>query len=225
MAGRGTLDEQGKTPVPRIYSLNQNQEWQPAVDPLHWDKPGAGAGIGKPFAEIIAAKYPKTSIGLVPTACGGSPISTWAPGKHWEQTKSNPYDDFLVRAKRAQQDGTLTAILWHQGESDANAKDAPEYEARLTELVNRMRTDLDAPDLPFIIGELGRFPANPWKENQDLINAAQQAVAKKVRNVRLVSSEGLVSRGDNVHFDTPSLRIFGGRYAEAFLEMTAGKKP
>jgi hypothetical protein len=225
MAGRGDIDAEGRKAEPRIYSLNQEQKWQPAVDPLHWDKPGAGAGVGKPFAELIAAKNPAISIGLVPTACGGSPISTWVPGKYWEQTKSHPYDDFLVRAKRAMQDGTLTAILWHQGESDANGKDAPEYEKRLTELIGRMRTDLDAPDLPFLVGQLGRFPAKPWNANQEAVDAAQQAVAKKVKNVRYVSAEGLSSRGDNLHFNTPSLRTFAQRYAEAFLEMTASARP
>jgi carbohydrate esterase-like sialic acid-specific acetylesterase len=225
MAGRGKVDDEGRKPQPRIYSLNKDGKWQPAVDPLHWDKPEAGAGIGKPFAEIIASKNPSISIGLVPTACGGSPISTWSPGKFWEQTKSHPYDDFLVRAKRAMQDGTLKAILWHQGESDSNAMDAAEYETRLTELINRMRSDLNAPDLPFIIGQLGRFPAKPWSKDREAVDAAHQAVARKMKNVRFVSSEGLNSRGDNLHFDTPSLRIFAHRYAEAYLQVAGGGKP
>jgi hypothetical protein len=219
MAGRGDIDAEGRKPQPRVYSLNQEKKWQPAVDPLHWDKPGAGAGIGKPFAELIAAKNPAISVGLIPTACGGSPISTWAPGKYWEQTKSHPYDDFLERTKRAMQDGTLTAILWHQGESDATAKDAPEYEKRLTDLINRMRADLGVPELPFIIGQLGKFPAKPWNQYQEAVDAAQQAVAKKLKNVRYVSSEGLSSRGDNLHFNTPSLRTFAQRYVEAFRSL------
>jgi hypothetical protein len=216
MAGRGTLDDEGRKPLPRIYSLNKAGKWEPAVDPLHWDKPAAGVGLGRAFAEAIAAKNPRISVGLIPTACGGSPISAWAPGKSWEQTKSNPYDDFLARAKRGMADGTLQGILWHQGEADSNATDAPKYEERLVELINRMRRDLDAPDLPFIIGQLGRFPAKPWDMNRQLVDAAQQAVAKKVMNVRFVSAEGLNHRGDNLHFDTPSLRIFGKRYAEAY---------
>jgi hypothetical protein len=224
MAGRGTVDDEGRKAQPRVYSLNQEQKWQPAVDPLHWDKPGAGAGIGKPFGEIIAAKNPAISIGLVPTACGGSPISTWVPGQSWAQTRSHPYDDFLVRAKRAMQDGTLSAILWHQGESDATARDAALYETRLTELINRMRSDLNAPELPFLIGQLGRFPAKPWDQYAEMVDAAQQAVAKKLKNVRYVSAEGLNSRGDNLHFDTPSLRTFAQRYAEAFGQITGPRR-
>jgi len=219
MAGRGKVDDEGRKIYPRIYSLGKDGAWQPAVDPLHWDKPAAGVGVGKPFAQIIAAKNPAVTVGLVPTACGGSPIRTWQPGEYWEQTKSHPYDDFLSRAKRAMQDGTLKGILWHQGEGDSNPADAPLYEKKLTELIERMRHDLDAPDLPLIIGQIGRFPAKPWDASREAVDAAQQAVAKKVKNVRFVTAEGFTSIGDNLHFDSPSLRIFAQRYAEAWLQL------
>jgi hypothetical protein len=222
MAGRGKVDEEARRANPRVLSLNKSDQWQPAVDPLHWDKSAAGTGIGKPFAEIIVQKNPAISVGLVPTACGGSPISAWVPGGYWEQTKSHPYDDFLTRAKHALQDGMLKAILWHQGEADSNAKDAAEYEERLTNLIQRMRTDLNAPEVPFIIGQLGRFPAKPWDANREAVDAAQHTVAKKVKNVRYVSAEGFNSIGDNLHFDTPSLRTFAQRYAEAYLQFVPG---
>jgi len=220
MAGRGKLDDEARQPKPRIFSLNKDGQWQPAVDPLHWDKPAAGTGVGRPFAEIIAARFPSTSIGLIPTACGGSPISKWVPGASWEQTKSNPWDDVIARAKRAMQDGTLKGILWHQGESDSNAKDAPEHEKRLEDLITRFRTELGAPNLPFIIGQLGRFPAKPWDADREAVNAAHQAVAKKMKNVRFVPiPEGTNSIGDNLHFDTPTLRAFAKGYADAYLDI------
>jgi hypothetical protein len=224
MAGRGKVDDEGRTPHPRVFSLNKDNQWQPAIDPLHWDKPAAGTGIGKPFAEIIAARFPSTSIGLVPTACGGSPISTWAPGQSWAQTKSNPWDDAIARTKRAMQDGTVKAILWHQGESDSNAKDAPLYEKKLEELITRFRTELNAPDLPFIIGQIGRFPAKPWDANREAVDAAQKAVAKKMKNVRFVPAENMNSIGDNLHFDTPSLRAFAKGYADAYLQIIGNAK-
>lgn len=225
MAGRGKVDEEGRRAHPRIFSLNKGNRWQAAVDPLRWDKPAAGAGIGKPFAEMIAEKHPGISVGLIPAACGGSPISTWEPGKFWEQTKSNPYDDAIARAKWAMQDGTLKAILWHQGESDATAKEAHEYEGRLTALIARLRAELNAPSLPFIIGQLGRFPAKPWDQHREMVDAAQRAVAGKVANVRFVPLEAPASVGDNLHLDTASLRTFAEGYAEAYLQMTADLKP
>ena len=225
MAGRGKVDDEARRTNSRVLSLDKTEQWRPAIDPLHWDKPAAGTGIGKPFAEIIAQKNPGVSVGLVPTACGGSPISTWAPGQSWKQTNSNPWDDAIARAKRAMQDGTVKAILWHQGESDSTEKDAPLYAQRLEDLITRFRTELGVPDLPFIIGQIGRFPAKPWDAHREAVDAAQRAVAKKMKNVRFVPAEGFTSIGDNLHFDTPSLRAFGKGYAEAYLDIVgAGKR-
>lgn len=220
MAGRGKPDEKSRIENPRILSLDKNNLWRPAVDPLHWDKPAAGTGIGKPFAEIIAAKNPSITIGLIPTACGGSPISTWKPGQYWGQTKSHPWDDAIARAKHAMKDGTLKAILWHQGESDSNPEKSADYEKNLEDLINRFRKELDAPDLPFIIGQLGRFPKKPWNEHREAVDAAQQAVAKKMKNVRFVPIENPASIGDDLHFDTATLRRFAEGYAKAYLEIT-----
>lgn len=219
MAGRGKPDDEARNPSPRVFALNKESQWQPAIDPLHWDKTAAGTGIGRPFADIMAARFPGISVGLVPTACGGSPISTWAPGQSWKQTNSNPWDDAIARTTRAMQDGTVKAILWHQGESDSNAKDAPLYEKRLEDLITRFRTELNMPDLPFIIGQIGRFPAKPWDQNREAVDAAQRAVAKKMKNVSFVPAENMNSIGDHLHFDTPSLRAFAKGYADAYLEI------
>ncbi len=220
MAGRGKLDEGARKPVPRVFALNEKLEWQPAVDPLHWDKPSAGVGIGKTFAAIVAGKYREDSIGLIPGAAGGSPISTWVPGGYHSQTKSHPYDDAISRAKLAMEEGNLKAILWHQGESDANGKSAPLYEKRLERLITRFREDLGSPELPFILGQLGEFPGKPANPNQETINAASASLAGKMRNVAYVTSEGLTSH-DGTHFDTRSVRILAERYASAYLGMTA----
>ncbi|MEL7264208.1 MAG: sialate O-acetylesterase, partial [Planctomycetota bacterium] len=50
MAGRGTVDEAAKQANPRVFSLNKDAMWVPAIDPLHFDKPGlVGVGPGKTF--------------------------------------------------------------------------------------------------------------------------------------------------------------------------------
>lgn len=222
MAGRGTikaLTSAEAAPDPRILAIDTEIAWRPAMDPLHWDKVGAGVGLGKFFARAVADKTPGVTVGLVPAACGGSPISVWEPGKYFEGTKSRPYDDALARARRAMQDGTLKAILWHQGESDSSPQAAPLYEKRLVELIDRFRADLNAPDLPFIVGQLGQFPGKPWNAHQTEVDRAQRAVAAKVKNVRYVSSDELTATRDKLHFETEALRVFGKRYADAYLQL------
>ena len=81
--------------------LNKAGEWVPAIDPLHFDKPGiVGVGLGKTFAIQYAAEHPDVVVGLIPCAVGGSPINAWAPGGYHKQTKAHPYDDCLQRACR-----------------------------------------------------------------------------------------------------------------------------
>ena len=221
MAGRGKIADLEATdtaPNPQILALDKNGDWQPANDPLHWDKAEAGVGIGKFFARRILEKNPDRNIGLIPTACGGSPISAWEPGKYFDQTDSHPYDDCLARAKRAMQDGTLTAILWHQGEGDANAQNAPLYEERLTKLIARFRSELNAPNIPFIIGQLGRFPARPWTAYHEQVDQAQQNVAAKIPNTAFVPAQNLTSN-DHLHFDTASLRTLAHGYADAWFKL------
>ncbi len=224
MAGRGKADEMSGQTDPRILALNKKQEWQVATSPLHWDKSSAGTGIGRPFAAIVAETDPDISVGLIPTACGGSPVSVWQPGKYFDQTKSHPWDDSIASAKLAMKDGTLKAILWHQGESDSNPQDSALYEKRLTDLITRFREELDAPDLPFIIGQLGNFPKRPWNEHRKTVDAAHKAVAAKMKNVSFVTIEDPESVGDDLHFNTPTLRRFAKGYADAYLEISGSQK-
>ncbi len=217
MAGRGKIDAGDNSAHPGVLTLTAGGGWRPATDPLHYDKPYAGAGLGKSFGETVAGAAPGVTVGLIPAACGGSPIAAWRPGVFYDKTNSHPYDDAISRAKRAMQDGVLKAILWHQGESDCSAQDSALYEERLRELIARFRSDLAAPELPFFIGQLGRFPGRPWNDFDRQVDAAQKRVAATMPHVYFIPSEGLVS-GDNVHFDTPSLKILGRRFAEQYLQ-------
>jgi hypothetical protein len=77
MAGRGAVEEQDRTPHPRVFMLDEAGDWKPAADPLHFDKRGAGTGLGKTFAIQIAEADPSITVGLIPCAVGGSPIDSW----------------------------------------------------------------------------------------------------------------------------------------------------
>jgi hypothetical protein len=111
----------------------------------------------------------------------------------------------------------LKGILWHQGEGDSGENKAAVYKESLLELVERLRTDLDAPDVPFIIGQLGQFEGKPWSPGRYLVNQAHIDVAQEIHNGGFVSSDGLTSKEDNTHFNTESLHEFGRRYAEVYL--------
>ena len=216
MAGRGKVADVDRAVHPRVLALTKEGTWQPAVDPLHWDKSVAGVGLGKSFAIALAEENKEVTIGLIPTACGGSPIASWEPGGYHGQTKSHPYDDAIKRAGRALQDGTLKGILWHQGESDCKPDLAPKYQAQLEALIARFRKELGAESVPFIMGQLGQFPQRPWNEDKQTVNEAHIAIAKADKLVGFVASDDLTCKADKIHFDARSLHEFGRRFAKVY---------
>lgn len=217
MAGRGTVDTE--MTHPRIWMLTKEQNWVPARDPLHFDKPAVvGVGPGLAFAQKVADAHAEQNIGLIPGAVGGSGIDVWEPGAYYEPTKSYPYDDAVRRAKKALENGQLAGILWHQGESDSQPEKTTVYEQKLTALIRRIRVDLRAENVPVLVGTLGDFyvQKNP---NAQQINAILTKLPIQIPNVYAVSTSGLTHKGDTTHFDTASARTLGRRYADTYLNI------
>jgi hypothetical protein len=223
MAGRGQVEPSDQTPNPRVLMLNKEGAWVPAVDPMHSDKPTAGVGLGRTFGLLAAEADPTITVGLIPCAHGGSPIDSWQPGVFYAPTKGHPWDDAMRRAKEAMEKGTLKAILWHQGESDASEKLASAYQAKLDDLVARFRKELGADGVPFILGQIGKFADVPWSEYQTTIDAAHRGLPERVKNTAYVSAEGLKHKGDRVHFDAASYRELGRRYFAAYQKLAGAK--
>lgn len=222
MAGRGKVTEADQMPVEGVLMFNADQKWVPATDPLHFDKPKiAGVGLGRTFGLEIAEASPGKTIGLIPCAVGGTSIDVWKPGARDSATKTHPWDDAMVRAKAAMKDGTLRAILWHQGESDSSPEKSAEYEAKLHDLIARFRDELGSPNVPFLVGQLGKFDGKPWTESKHTVDKAHQDLPTKVTATAFVSAEGLVDGGDKTHFDAESMREFGRRYAAAYQKLIA----
>ena len=101
----------------------------------------------------------------------------------------------------------LSAVIWHQGESDA--KD-PEYLKKLSVVVNEIRSKVGQPDLLFIAGEVyGDRPVN------DKI----RAIGEHIPHTGFVSVKALTVF-DKVHFDRKSILELGRRYAQKYIELT-----
>ncbi len=211
MAGRGAVEAEDQVPHPRVFTLTKDLRWVPAVDPLHFDKPErVGTGLGKTFGVTVAESDPEAVVGLVPAAFGGSALDEWKPG-------SPHYVNAVARAREALKHGRLAGILWHQGESDRKPELVATYPQRFAAMIAQLRADLDAPEVPVIVGEIGRFCPN-----EGPVNAAIRQLPAMVPYCALVSSEGLAGRPEEpetVHFTTPAFRELGRRYAASWLEL------
>ncbi len=210
MAGRGVPEAVDTDPIPGVSMLTKDLQWKPAVDPLHFDKPIAGVGIGRSFARRLRAARPDRSIGLIPAAVGGTSLDQWAPG-------GELFTAAVARAKAGMKSGRLRGILWHQGEADSSDdKLANSYVDRFASMLAALRAELGAEGVPCVAGQLGTFFR---RGEAALVNRQLSSIPLIVPKTIFVPSARLAHKGDDVHFDSPSLREFGRRHALAYLSL------
>ena len=212
MAGRGVIDSIANSYLSEnVLMMNKEGKLTQATHPVHFDKPKiAAVGPGLKFGYELSIKTDNKVV-IVPCAVGGTKIDLWEPGKYDDITDTHPYDDAIVRVKKAMDLGELKGVIWHQGEG--NRRDSL-YMKKLTTLIGRIREVAGNPELPFVAGELGYF-----LEDIEMFNGNLQKLPNLVNNTGVVSAEGLDHKGDDVHFDARSAELLGERYAKVMLDL------
>jgi len=212
MAGRGTMTPQYLDTLTNTYLLSPTAGMIPATNPLNrystvrkdikLQQVGPGYGFSKKLVITTGA-----NIGLIVNARGATSINSWEKG-HADQY----YQKAVLRMKSAQKWGTLKAILWHQGEGDS--KHPETYMKKLVDLAQNLRTDLNAPNLFFVAGELAYW-RGAGSSSADF-NTMIRTISQFIRNSDWVSAEGLTPLLDesDPHFDAKSQVILGERYAD-----------
>lgn len=214
MAGRGFPKEVEKLPNDGIYVL-RNGRWWPMYVPVNPDRVHAGTNLMESFAVEFLKDHPGDTVGLIPCADGGTALHQWMPGEVL-------YDHAVMMTSLATRSSTLAGIVWHQGESDCGESRYALYEEKCGHILQSLRRDVGAAEVPVILGGLGDFLPN-W-EKGDLrhyadINAALRSMAEKLPNFGFASAEGLSSNPDNLHFSAAALREFGTRYYAEFKRL------
>jgi len=167
-----------------------------------------GAGLGLPFA-VSLSQATAVPIGLIPCAHGGTSMDEWSPALR-DKGGDSLYGAMYRRFKAA--GGKVTGILWYQGESDANPKDAPQFRKKFEDFIAAVRRDFNDPDLPFSYVQIGRHvsksPPEPW----NLVQEEQRLVALRISNVQMVASI-TSALDDGIHVSTADLKRLGHELA------------
>lgn len=221
MAGRGLINEVPMICNERILML-RNAGWQMMAEPINYDRPNAGIGLAGSFAAMWCMEHEGEQIGLIPCAEGGSSLDDWAVDK-------NLFKNAVIQAGFAMQDSELIGILWHQGESDSYGGGYQTYYKKLQVIIESLRKELNAFEVPLIIGGLGDFLGkNGFGLNcteYELVNEQLLKFAREQENSCFVTAEGLTPNPDGIHMDAVSQRRFGVRYYEAFVKREHVLKP
>lgn len=212
-------EEGGNVSLPRIHSGND-------FVPLDSQSDSAGITFGTSAdpinngyaSEITAARDLLDDIGgkiaFIKFAFGASGIKKdWSPSDggslFWELIDIT--DDAAAELRSRGYDAVFSGFFWMQGEYDAEASPrANKYKSRLRTFVNKMRTELGAPDLKFVIA---RLHDDMDLSQLDTIRAAQEDIAAEDALNFMVNTDNLSLRSDDLHYLGGAQRKIGNRLA------------
>lgn len=218
MAGRAFVEPNDTLSNHRILSINSKSEIILAKEPLHFYEPRmSGLDCGKAFSIEILKHIPDSiSVFLIPTALGGSAIDKWVNDSIHRNVKL--LSNFKDKVELAKTYGTIKAILWHQGESDAKPLLIANYKNKLQMLFKEFRSIIENQNLIILTGNIGLFKEHDSAKKN--INQQINAYAFNDPNTYLINTKNFKSVGDNLHFNSKSQRKMGKRFAKKYLKIT-----
>jgi hypothetical protein len=169
MAGRAPMEQIDLDTLQNVYLFTGDSinPWEPAANPLNKystirkELTEQKMGPAYNFAKVLHNTSPSKKIGLVVNCRGGTSIDLWMPGTKF-------FNDAVTRTKIAQQHGKLFGIIWHQGESDV--KNYKLYMKKITTLISAFRKEFNAPNLPFVAGQLSEDKKPRINFNKMIVN-------------------------------------------------------
>ena len=200
--------------------------WYTAVPPLCRDN--TGLTPVDYFGRELVDKLPeKITVGVINVAVAGCSIDMFDEDKSQSYLSTaedwlkgiaalydnHPYKVLVELGKKAQEDGVIKGILLHQGESNTGDANWPK---NVKKIYDNLISDLslDASKVPLLVGEVVNSDSGGVCGGH---NAVIAKVPEVIPNSYVISSSGLASGGDGLHFSASSYREFGKRYAETML--------
>lgn len=218
MAGRGTLEAQDTlSTIEGVWLLDSLGVPVKAYAPLNrYSSIRKHIGLqgyapGNDFSQEMHRRTGRNIL-LVVNARGGSSLTEWQPGD-----KHRFYEEAVRRTRQALKYGRLRGILWHQGETDV-ARQTPDYVGLFTHFITSLRKDLQAEQVPVVVGQLGQWG---W-EKADKIRCFNDSIipqlCRHIDHCRYVKSHRLgrlyKDNEKDPHFSRKAQKQLGRRYAD-----------
>jgi len=229
--------EERQKPATGLVSAYTGAGWQLAEDP----QPGAsgtGGSFLPPFGDQIARRF-NVPVGFIGMGVGATSVREWLPAGvrfpqpptlignviplesgGWE-SRGTLFNNLAARLKQFGPGG-IRAVLWHQGESDANQREAARtlpgklYQEFLARIIREARREAGW-ELPWFAAQASyHTPDDPGSPD---IRAAQAALWESGIALEGPDTDALAghyrdSQGQGVHFSGAGLRAHGEKWAE-----------
>ncbi len=232
--------EEKLSPATDLVVAFSGTQWQPARDP----QPGASGGGGSflpPFGDALAARF-KVPVGLVSVGVGATSVREWLPrGTKFPQPPTLTGNVTQLPSGEWESNGTLfanltarlrqlgprgfRAVLWHQGESDANQPDPARtlpgelYQKFLAQLIRDSRREVGW-DIPWFVAQASyHTPDDPGSPDLRAAQAAlwQDGIALEGPDTDALTGDLRDGGGKGVHFSGKGQRVHGAKWAEKVL--------
>jgi len=233
-ANHGEVKQETRT---GLVSSFAGDSWQLAVDPQPGGS-GKGGSMMPPFGDSMAERF-GVPVGIVACGVGASSVREWLPAgsrfpnpptieKRVMQVSENEwasdgdvFEKFTERLKPLGPDG-FRAVLWHQGESDANQKDPTRtlrgdlYEEYLATLIRETGQEIGWSP-PWFVAQASYH--SPEDRGSPDIRAAQKALWTAGLALEGPDTDQLFGSnrgrdGQGVHFSDEGLRVHAARWVE-----------
>ncbi|MEO0424274.1 MAG: sialate O-acetylesterase [Pseudomonadota bacterium] len=229
MAGYAESRTPMELPIDEVHLFGNDYAWKRGTEPMDgfWQQ-----------VDLVSLDFPSHSLMLrfakdvynatgVPIAIIPGPLGGSSLANQWQRDVDDPtnretlYGSLLYRT-RLQNYGTAPAgLLWFQGESDAITTSPAYYRRLLRELIASYRADLQGPEMPFIVGQLGTY-AFSFVPTWIAVQEAQRLVAREDPNVALATAIDQPT-WDTIHYTVEGYKTIGSRFALAAREMVYGQ--
>lgn len=230
-----------ETATGRVSAFDADRAvWQPCRDP----QPGASGSGGSfmpPLGDALVEAL-DVPVGFIACGIGATSVREWLPAGYtfpnpptiesrvrrtaagvWE-SDGDAFGNLMSLLKTAGPDG-IRAVLWHQGESDANQRDPSRtlpgelYRQYLTVIISESRR-IAGWEIPWMVAQVSYHV--PGDEASPDIRAAQASlwaggVARKGPDTDALKGALRESGGQGVHFSRAGLKAHARAWADCLL--------
>ncbi|HBF34575.1 TPA: hypothetical protein DDW35_08420 [Candidatus Sumerlaeota bacterium] len=227
-------------PIPDAHDSTSGGKWthlQPQhlgnpMQPANWrtrqhgnfGSQNGGFGPEVTLARTLLDKSTTKRLAIIKTAWSDTGMRRdWnvsGPGGECYKTMVSEVRAAIAAAKLQGYELHPRAMIWVQGETDANPEDAPRYLDALNAMFKTFRKEMGTPELPIFIGVntvYGSPVGQPASDLMRQIVSAQKALAQRDSLVVYVDTSGATVMNP-AHFDANGTMDVGRRYAKALLE-------
>jgi Tol biopolymer transport system component len=217
----GQSNAEGRINTPQFYThqtlragvYDQQNRWREAYDPTDGTFTNGQNSVWPLLATKIMASQ-NVPVAFITTAEGATGLTTVGYfGGIWQRTNYT-YESCVTIVHNSGVNG-LKAILWYQGETDANSPSTTvaQYRTGLQTLRSNLSTDFNLGSLPLVTAQLAYFHTNGIStETRESLDAVRLAQANaQDANIFLGSvlydldiSEASSSSNDGQHIHTPA---------------------